>query len=333
LTIAIEIKNVSKNFAQPKRYRDLLLRPFHSDRVSVLQNINMQIMEGETLGLLGPNGAGKTTLLKILCNLILPSKGKVMVKGFDTRYSEKEIRKLIGFVVSEERSFFWRLTGRQNLQFFATLNNMPRQLAINRINELSAIIGIESYFDQQFSNYSTGMKQKMAIARGLLNDPEILFLDEPTRALDPVSADAFRMFIKSLMKNGHCKTIILATHNLEEAKMICNRVAIIDRGRLVMDHLLNDLKIKSNNQFQYLIKATGCATDLGRILRANNGFFNILDIKDTDKEEIPACAVADILFKEDPCTAIKKIIKSGVNIISFSPKKVSLNELFKHAVR
>ena len=153
------------------------------DKNEVIHGISCDIKEGEFFGLLGPNGAGKTTLIKLLCCLVLPNSGNAQVLGDDILSVEQAVKKLVGLVSAEERSFLWGLSGRENLKFYAALQHLPKQEAKEWIEEVLALVGLAGEGDIRFQNYSTGMRQKLAIARGLLSRPRILFVDEPTRSL------------------------------------------------------------------------------------------------------------------------------------------------------
>jgi ABC-2 type transport system ATP-binding protein len=230
---AIEISGLSKKYPLVKRYRDLIFHPFLQEKMVALEDVSLSIGKGELFGLLGPNGAGKTTLLKILATLVLPDKGRVMVNGYDVEKKPAQVRRSMGFVVSEERSFYWRLTGRQNLDFFSSLNNIGRRMAPERIENVLGITGLSRDADRMFKDYSAGMKQRLAIARSLLPDPEILLMDEPTRSLDPSAARNMRDFVREELVARRGKTVCLSTHNLHEAEEICSRIAILHRGKIL----------------------------------------------------------------------------------------------------
>ncbi len=228
--LAIQTKDITKRFARSSGYRDLL--PFRKKQwVMAVEGISLEIEEGEFFGLLGPNGAGKTTLIKMLCCLVLPNSGSARVFGHDVVKEDAAVKRLVGLVSSEERSFYWRLSGRENLRFYAALYHIPRPRALARIDELLDLVGLSDKADIRFQNYSTGMRQKLAIARGLLSEPRLLFVDEPTRSLDPISARAVRAFLKEKVA-GEKTTVILATHNLTEAEQLCDRLVIMNRGKI-----------------------------------------------------------------------------------------------------
>jgi ABC-2 type transport system ATP-binding protein len=200
--------------------------------IKALDNVSIDINEGELFGLLGPNGAGKTTLLKILSCVITPNGGEVSVMGYDTVAQEQKVKSLIGTVTGDERSFYWRLTGRQNLTFFGSLYNLSSRQIKSRISQLAEFLGIESILDRKFMEYSTGTKQLFAIARALLHDPHVLLFDEPTKSLDPGTAEKIRRFIKEELVGKQHKTILLTTHQIQEAENICDRIAIIVKGKI-----------------------------------------------------------------------------------------------------
>jgi len=233
LDYAIEGFQLEKSFSKKKSLRELVTRPFRrAGRVHALRGVDLHVRKGEIFGLLGPNGAGKTTLLKILSCLVLPDGGRAVVGGEDTIH-ENKVKPLIGLVHTDERSFYWRLSGRENLRFFAQLYNVPRKAAGARIDELLRRVDMAEAAERRFADYSSGMKQRMAIARALLHDPPILLMDEPTRSLDPSAALSLRTFIQQELKGRLGKTILLATHNLPEAETLCDRVAIMVKGKVL----------------------------------------------------------------------------------------------------
>lgn len=216
----IQIENLSKAFVSGFRIRHLFSAKARKSliRIEALRNLNLSIQEGEFFGLMGPNGSGKTTLLKILANLILPDQGTVQIGG------------AIGLVSGDERSFYWRLTGRQNLEFFASLCQLAPKEGKKRIAKLCEDLEILNP-NRPFQEYSTGLKQRFALARSLLHDPPILLLDEPTRGLDKKSAEGFRARIQQLVQREK-KTVIYATHLVEEASTLFDRAGILNQGRL-----------------------------------------------------------------------------------------------------
>ncbi len=228
--VVLQTSNLTKEFAKRRGFSSLR-HFFEKQTITAVSNVNMEVERGAIFGLLGPNGAGKTTLTKMLCTLLLPSQGSATVNGFDLVRQQGKVKSSIALVSSEERSFYWRLTGRQNLKFFAALYGLPRQLANERIPMLLEQVDMAEAADRRFNQYSTGMKQRMALARGLLADPDIFFMDEPTKGLDPVAAHKLHSFIRNeLIAQG--KTVILATHHLAEAEQVCDRIGIMYGGEM-----------------------------------------------------------------------------------------------------
>ncbi len=236
----IETRGLTKHFYPQREVWKIISTRKGSFRtkISAVENVDLHIEEGELFGLLGPNGAGKTTLIKILSSLILPTSGTADVNGYSI-CQELQVKASIGLVTGDERSFYWRLTGRENLKFFAVLQNISPAEFPERLNAIGKVLQLDDFIDRRFDSYSSGMKQRLAIARGLLHNPKILFLDEPTKNLDPIAAAAIREAIKRLThKEG--RTVILVTNQLHGAEELCDRIAIIHKGKIrVIDTIEN----------------------------------------------------------------------------------------------
>lgn len=229
----VVLDGVGMRYPVAKRYRDYLRLPFKRRYFSALHDVSLTIRKGECVGMLGSNGAGKTTLLKLIGGLLYPFTGTVSVDGRDARTENQKVREKVGFVMNEERSFYWRLTGGQNLEFFGALNNLWGRQRRRRIERLLRLAGLWDVRDVRVSNYSCGMRQRLAIARGLLADPDVLILDEPTKSLDPIGAEELRRLISGEIRSRRKKTLIVATHQIQEAETLCDRVCILVKGRLV----------------------------------------------------------------------------------------------------
>jgi ABC-2 type transport system ATP-binding protein len=319
----IETFNLTKKYPQVKRYHEIIIHPFQKREITALDGINIRVEKGEVFGLLGPNGAGKTTLIKTLCTLLLPNGGTALVNGYDIVKDEKEVKRSIGYVVNDERSFYWRLTGRQNLEFFAILNNLAPDRANRRIEEVLRLVGLETNGDKRVKDYSTGMKQKLAIARGMLSDPEVLFLDEPTRSLDPVIARSLREFIRKNIAMGQGKTVFLSTHNLGEAQELCDRLAIIDRGKLKACGTLDEMRALLDGRDRYLIELENPAHGL------MEGLKDVFPFEVT--ETLPGGGVAIEVTVDDGCAVsavIEAIVTRGGKVTACTPRGRSLEEIF-----
>ncbi len=230
--VAIACRSITKYYPVNLSMRSMLSLRERKKRKLVLDAVSFDVSYGEILGIVGPNGAGKTTILKILSHLTSPTLGSALVCGYDVETHWNEAVKRIGYCISEERSFFWRLTGRQNLQFFADLLEVPHAAARSKIEELLALLELAEAADDQFMHYSSGMKQKMAIARSLLADPQILLMDEPTRGLDPRAAMKLRSFINDYIA-GRNRAAIVTTNQLADVESLCNRNVILSHGVII----------------------------------------------------------------------------------------------------
>jgi ABC-2 type transport system ATP-binding protein len=319
---SIELSNLTKCYPKLKGYKDLLLHPFKKQYLPALHDITLTVEEGSFYGLLGPNGAGKTTLIKILSTLVLPTSGKALVNGFDVVQQQKQVRKAIGLVVNDERSFYWRLTGRQNLSFFAHLNNLSGADKDKRIHEVLHITEMEKDADRMFSDYSTGMKQRIAIARGLLCDPSIIFLDEPTRSLDPLSAKHLRNFIRDEIIYRHNRTAFLATNNMYEAEELCTHIAIIQNGSIKSYGPIEKLKQQINAAKVYLVKLARHSkfTDLSSLQSALN------------VSMAPDGPHAFYVESSDISRLIAEIVQQEGAVEECSLKTISLDEVFAKVV-
>ena len=208
--------------------------------IEAVRGVSFEIEKGELFGLLGPNGAGKTTTIKMLITLLIPTSGSARVLGHDVVKEAREVRKRIGYVFGGERGVYERLSGYDNLRYFAELYGVPAKTQKARIEELLELVGLKGREHERAEGYSRGMKQRLHVARGLLHDPEVLFLDEPTIGLDPVGARELRATIASLTDAG--KTILLTTHYMFEADALCDRIAVISKGEIVATGTPSQLK-------------------------------------------------------------------------------------------
>jgi ABC-2 type transport system ATP-binding protein len=208
--------------------------------VEAVRGISFQVAHGELFGLLGPNGAGKTTTIKMLITLLLPTGGQARVLGYDVVRDAREVRKRIGYVFGGDRGLYERLSGLDNLRYFAELYAVTGRRQRERIDEVLELVGLRGRERERVEGYSRGMRQRLHIARGILHDPQVVFLDEPTIGVDPVGARALRATIGGLVEAG--KTVLLTTHYMFEADSLCDRIAVIARGRIVAEGTPSQLK-------------------------------------------------------------------------------------------
>jgi ABC-2 type transport system ATP-binding protein len=208
--------------------------------VEAVRGVTFAVERGELFGLLGPNGAGKTTTIKMLITLLIPTSGTARVLGYDVVKDAREVRRRIGYVFGGERGLYDRLSGFDNLRYFAELYAVPPREMRPRIAELLDMVGLAGRENERVEGYSRGMRQRLHIARGLLHDPPVVFLDEPTIGVDPVGARELRATIAQLVEAG--KTVLLTTHYMFEADQLCDRIAVISQGEIVAEGTPADLK-------------------------------------------------------------------------------------------
>jgi len=237
---AIEIKELRKDFGE----------------VTAIERLDLEVAEGELFGLLGPNGAGKSTAINILCGLLEPTNGSVKVEGYDVRKESRKIKELIG-VCPQEMGVFPYLTGRENIEFFGNMGAVPKKELKERVDGLLEKMSLTEDADRRVKTYSGGMKRRISLVMALVNNPKIAFLDEPTTGMDPQSRRAVWEFLKGI--SGDSKTIILTTHYMEEAEYLCDRVGIIDHGKLIALGKPSDLMREHGvaNLEEVFLKLTG----------------------------------------------------------------------------
>src|SRR5436305_3394829 len=305
---AVEVQEIRRVFTPRKR-----------EPVTALDRVSLAIPTGEVHGLLGPNGAGKTTLVKILSTVLLPSEGRALVCGHDVVTQTKAVRPLIGIVFGGERGLYTRLSARQNLEYWGALYRLTGAEIKQRTGVLLERVGLTDRADQRVEEFSRGMKQRLHLARGLMGDARVLFLDEPTTGMDPLAAREFRTLIGELKGEG--RTILLTTHDMVEAETVCDRVTLIDRGRIL-------------------------ATETPRSLGSLISRFQRIDVEDAPREVLEAIAVIDgvsavatledgsvrIEVNEDGATAevLRRLVEAGVTSVKTSLP--SLEEVYVEAI-
>ena len=251
--------------------------------VEAVRGVSFGVAEGELFGLLGPNGAGKTTTIKMLITLLIPTSGSARVLGFDVVKDAREVRKRIGYVFGGERGVYERLSGLDNLRYFAELYGVPGREQKPRIAELLELVGLKGREQERVEGYSRGMKQRLHIARGLLHDPPVLFLDEPTIGLDPVGARELRGVIASLTEAG--KTVLLTTHYMFEADQLCDRIAVIAGGKIVAEGTPQRLKEAVADRTVVEIETYGVNEECIERLRAVDGVASVA-VEDREQAQL-----------------------------------------------
>ena len=233
LSPAVEVTALTKVFERGRRtmWQRLRRDPDQRERFVAVDGIDLRVERGEIFGVLGPNGAGKTTTLRMLATLLEPTSGQVRVLGVDVQADARTVRANLGAMLSGERSLYWKLTARENLEYFAALYHVPPREQKHRIDAALIAVKLADRADDYVERYSTGMRQRLALARALLPDPPLVILDEPTVGLDPQAARDLRDGVRELKRQG--RTVLLTTHYMEEADQLCDRIAIIDHGKIV----------------------------------------------------------------------------------------------------
>lgn len=290
-----------------------------SPDVSALDGIDLAIEEGAVHGLLGPNGAGKTTLVKILSTVLLPTSGTARILGHDVVSETDRVRRLIGIVFGGDRGLYFGLTARQNLLYWAALYGVPEQQARRRAAELLERVGLEERANARVETYSRGMKQRLHLARGLVADARVLFLDEPTTGMDPIAARDFRALVVRLRSEG--RTILLTTHDMAEAESVCDRVALIDHGRMLAVESPRTLatwlsryeRIDVEGAPESLLEQIRSLPGIGRVSPSSDGGTRI---------DIAADGAASLV--------LKMLVTSGVTSIRTSMP--SLEEVYMHLI-
>ena len=275
---AIEILNLRRVF---KSYIGVIRRT--AKEVVAVDDISFSIQAGELFGLLGPNGAGKTTTVKMLTTLLIPTSGTGTILDFDVVKQAEEIRRRIGFIFGGERGLYWRLSGNDNLRYFASLYAVDPDVSKKRIPYLLELVGLKGRGDEKVEGYSRGMKQRLHVARTLLHDPDVLFLDEPTIGLDPVGAREFRQVILDLQSQN--KTILLTTHYMFEADALCDRIGVIDHGRIIALDTPSGLKAHVRDLNVVEVETFGAPESTLEKLRALP-FADSLSVEEQDQKQI-----------------------------------------------
>lgn len=296
------------------------------EEIVAADHLNISIKKGELFGLVGPNGAGKTTTIKMLCTLLLPTSGTASVGGHDILKEPEDVRKKINVVLGGERAFYWRLTGRENLWAFSQFYNLPRRKANSRIGEVLKLVELSDRADDRVEQYSKGMKQRLHIARALLNDPEILFLDEPTLGLDPDGARKVRSYIKDLIEEKHV-TVLLTTHYMYEAEEMCSRVAIINKGKIIALDTPHELKKLVGEASVLELNVQGLSDQSMQTLRTIQGVENAVS-KPVPETDLSLLRLRTDGKGEVVAEVTEKLVKNNVKVLSFQTVEPTLEDVF-----
>jgi ABC-2 type transport system ATP-binding protein len=287
--------------------------------IIAVTDVSLSVKEGEVFGMLGPNGAGKTTMVRLLNGILTPSEGRARVYGRDPASEGPEVRGMTG-VLTESPSHYERLTARQNLTFYATMFGVPERRLTDRVKEMLHLFGLERRADDLVGSYSKGMKQRLALARALVHEPKVLFLDEPTAGLDPEAARQVDDLIAELSREEG-RTVFLCTHNLHEAQLLCNRVAMLNQGRLLAvgsiqeltDRVWQVMSVEVELLHPLSSRAMERLKELEGISIESAEPFH-LRLKVQKKDRIPRI--------------VREMVQEGGQIVRVSPREYTLEEIY-----
>jgi ABC-2 type transport system ATP-binding protein len=297
---------------------------FKSEKRSVeaLKGISLEVNQGEIFGLLGPNGAGKTTLIKILTTLLIPTCGDAWINGYHITREENKVRASVGCMLMGERGLYWKLTGRENLEYFGALYHLDPSIRRKRANQILEQLKLEEIADRMVESYSSGQKMSLAFGKALINNAPLLVLDEPTNTLDVPSASELRSIVRHLNAQG--KTVIYTTHIMSEAETLCERVAIIDRGELLALGTVEELKASLQREGVTHIEGVipAKAADAVRAIPS------VLNATRTTKDGGALLTVVTASGGEILPQLIETLTHSGAVIQKITPEELTLEDVF-----
>lgn len=291
--------------------------------VQALKDVGVDIYDGEIFGLLGPNGAGKTTLIKCLTTLLIPSSGGAWVNGYNVLTEDNMVRASIGCMLMGERGLYWKLTGRENLDYFGALYHVPKDVRRRRIEDLTELLDLGEFLNRTVETYSSGQKMLLAFAKALINDAPILFLDEPTVTMDVPTARKLRRIVRELNDDGH--TIFYTTHLMQEAEELCDRVAIIDRGEII--ELGTPAELKTSLRREDVITMEGViGPKVIEQLRTIEGV-NSATVTTEAQGRTTVAVICDNSRRRLP-KIIESVVGNGASVDYIKPHEVTLEDVF-----
>ncbi len=319
---------ISSENGQEKKFRIWPLgRRLPQSWFTAVDGVSLQIKRGEVFGLLGPNGAGKTTMIRMLCTLLEPSSGTARVNDFDIIKEANQVRQSLGTVLAGERSIYWKLTARENLEYFAALYHVPPKSAKERVKELLARMELSERADELVEKYSTGMKQRVAISRALLARPPILLLDEPTLGLDPQAARMVRQLIEELKTEGH--TILLTTHYMEEADQLSDRIGIIDQGKIIALDTPSNLKQRIRQKDIIRLEVSGWKPEMIQTLNRMDDVENLTSHL-SEQDSIWELNLHTSHSRKVLPGLIEQVNQNGTRLVNLNILQPTLEDVFIH---
>jgi ABC-2 type transport system ATP-binding protein len=310
---------------QPARRKRLFAPKPSQSWMTAVDGVSLQINRGEVFGLLGPNGAGKSTTIRMLCTLLEPTSGTARVNSFDILKQPNQVRQSLGIVLGGERSIYWKLTARENLEYFASLYHIPPAAAQRRITALLERMNLSDRADDLVEKYSSGMKQRVAIARALLANPPIILLDEPTLGLDPQAARGVRELAKELRAEGH--TILLTTHYMEEADQLSDRIGIIDQGKIIALDTPAALKERIQHEDVIHLEVAGWHPEMETTLRRLSNIAN-LTTRYTGQDTLWEVSLQTENSRAILPGILESLNQNGTRLVNMNIVKPSLEDVF-----
>lgn len=315
----VRVESISKTY-QVRQRKGV----FKSQKSSVeaLQGVSLDVRAGEVFGLLGPNGAGKTTLIKILTTLLLPTQGDAWVNGYHILRQENQVRASVGCMLMGERGLYWKLTGRENLEYFGALYHLLPTERRRRAQEIIELLGLKDLADRTVETYSSGQKMSLAFGKALINDAPLLVLDEPTNTLDVPSASELRAIVRDLNARG--KTIIYTTHIMSEAETLCERVAIIDRGQLLALGTIDELKASLGRSQVTRIEGVITSKSLAAIRQRP-------EVEQASRTSFETTDILTVVTRQGHVNLpqlIETLNQTGAVIQKIAPEEVTLEDVF-----
>ncbi|MDB4884104.1 MAG: transporter ATP-binding protein [Gemmatimonadetes bacterium] len=327
---ALRLENISKRFQLRRSLFESIRHPRGGNWVHAVQHVSCDVQPGEFFGLLGPNGAGKTTLFKMLATLTSPDEGSASVFGADVMREPREVRRMVAPVAADERGLHWRLSALENLRLFATLYALRGPTLADRVDEVMGVVGLRGAEHRIVGTFSSGMRQRLLIARALLIKPRVLLLDEPTRSLDPVSARDFRQFLREEVAGPAKCTVVMATHSAEEALGLCDRVAVLNKGRLLAVGVAAALEREFSDE-RYRVRTREPVHRAWRDLESAGAITNrVVGDVDTDGWTSVECHVPGGV--EAAAALLAALTRAGVPVAGFDRVALSLAELIERIV-
>jgi ABC-2 type transport system ATP-binding protein len=319
MSFAVEAEHLGKTFKNG------------GTEVYAVRDVSLRVQAGELFGLFGHNGAGKSTLVRMLATLVQPTRGQAMINGFDLVRDERKVRASIGLVASDERSFYGRLSGTENLRFFASLQNVPRSAVNGRVRYALDLFGLGGISARPFQTYSTGQRQRLNLARAILHDPPVLFLDEPTKSMDVQTSDSVKTLVKNELVAKQGKTVVFISHELYEMEDFCDRVAVIHHGEVSAQGTPAELQRLLPIQAAYELQIGG---EIDRVLCALRAMTVLSDISVIERRD--GAAKLEVNLKQAAtdwqwqAQLTQTIIDAGGHLALLKPSGRSLRDVIRH---